>query len=454
VDDAARRILIVSYHFPPDRRVGAVRPAKFAKYLARFGWKPTVLTIGTKYIDGLEPQRVEEVQTVPIVRTPVWPTIVDLLVRVRNRFLRRPPSRHQYVPNGPDAADTSTPRVEDASRSTGPWAVARKILHFSSEFPDTEVGWVIPAVWRGYWLIKRERIPLVMVSSPPRSSVFIGMLLSWLTGARLITDLRDPWMHRDQDSDDGHATGTDRVKVWLERRLMERSHDVITTADRYTDFLQTHYRFLTPDKFHTITNGYDAEDFERVGAVTPDPTFTLSYLGTFYWTRTPRPLLAALSELVSNRVIPRELLRVNFIGTVTTADGETVEDLVREYALDGIVAIQGVIPYHRALAEMKRSAVLVLLAFEAQYYGIPAKTFEYIGIGRPILCLGDKGATADLIRRSGAGLVVDPRDITAIATAIERLFVSWQNGEPMISDFDTSVFERSRLTRELIDIIA
>jgi glycosyltransferase involved in cell wall biosynthesis len=453
VDDAAHKILIVSYHFPPDSRVGGVRPAKFAKYLTRFGWKPIVLTIRTKYLDGLELQRAEEVKEVPIVRTAVWPTVIELLMRARNALAGASRARDNGRVDRKDAGA----RTENSNEPLNPpqsWSVARKILHFSSEFPDNEVGWVIPAVWRGYWLIRRERIRLVMVTSPPRSSVFIGLLLSWLTGARLITDLRDPWMHRDQTTTSGDISRYDRVKVWLERRLMERSHDVITTADPYTGFLRNHYAFTGRHKFHTITNGYDAEDFERIGPVAQDPTFTLSYLGTFYWTRTPRPLLAALSGLVATGMLPRDLLRVNFIGTVTTAVGETVEDLVHEYALEGCVAIQGVVPYHRALIEMKKSAVLVLLAFEAQYYGIPAKTFEYIGMGKPILCLGDKGAAADLIRHSGAGLVVNPNDIDAIASAVATLFEAWQSGTPVVAEFDKSVFERSTLTRELIDIIA
>lgn len=440
--DAPHKILIVSYHFPPDSRVGAVRPAKFAKYLARFGWKPYVLTIGTKYIQVPEPQRAEELQSVPIIRTAVWPTLIEVLLRLRRRLARRQPT-------GPSA------KTVESRPPTRPWTLVRRLLHFSSEFPDNEVGWVIPAVWRGFWLVRRERISMVMVSAPPRSSVFIGMILSWLTGARLITDLRDPWMHHDPlVLEERHEASVVRLKEWLERRLMERSHDVITTADRYTGFLREHYPSIAGRKFHTITNGYDAEDFERLGPVTPDTTFTLSYLGTFYWSRTPRPLLAALSELIANAVLPRWLLRVNFIGTVTVAEGETVEDLVRDYGLEDCVAIQGVVPYQRALVEMKKSAVLVLLAPEAQNYGIPAKTFEYIGMGKPILCLGDKGATSDLIRQSGTGLVVDPQNIKAIAAAIETLFVAWQSGESVLSDFDKTVFERSALTRELIDIIA
>jgi glycosyltransferase involved in cell wall biosynthesis len=126
---------------------------------------------------------------------------------------------------------------------------------------------------------------------------------------------------------------------------------------------------------------------------------------------------------------------------------------VRGYNLEGCVTILGVVPYEQSLVEMKKSSVLVLIAPEVQFYGIPAKTFEYIAIGRPILCLGDRGATADLIRQSRSGVVVDPSNPQEIRNAIEQLYTAWRDGHPMTTTFDTTVFERSRLTRELIDIL-
>jgi glycosyltransferase involved in cell wall biosynthesis len=456
VEATARKVLLVSYHFPPDSRVGAVRPAKFAKYLTRFGWQPYVLTIKTRHIPVPDPRRVDEVQSVPTVRTAVWPTLTDALLHARHWLLglfrsARPGGGAWRVRSAVVDSPARPPRDGADRRS---WRLTlRRVLYAIFEFPDNEVGWVIPAVWRGFRLIRREGIPLVLVTSPPRSSVLIGLILSRLTGARLVTDLRDPWYSREPLVAPARLSGSDRLRAWLERQLIERSDDVITTTDRYTGLLRRNYPGVEPERFHTITNGYDAEDFARIQPVTPDATFTMSYLGTFYWTRTPGPLLAALSDLVRSGVIRREVLRVNFIGTVNDAEGESVEDLVRGYGLDGCVTIRGVVPYEQSLIEMKKSAVLVLIAPEVQSYGIPAKTFEYIAIERPILCLGDRGATADLIRQSGSGVVVNPADIFEIRRAIEQLYRAWRDGQPMSTAFDKTVFERATLTRELIDIL-
>jgi glycosyltransferase involved in cell wall biosynthesis len=450
VDGFPRKVLIVSYHFPPDTRVGAVRPAKFAKYLARFGWQPYVLTIKSKHIPAPDPRRLEDVEGLPIARTTVWPTATDFLLRLRQKLARL----FRRRPGTIVIAGTGRPH-DTAGLEAVSWRERlRRMLHAVFEFPDNEVGWVLPAVWRGYRLIKRERIDIVLVSAPPRSSVLIGLILARLTGVRLVTDLRDPWRSRVNGGDvAARPSPTDRLRTRIERDLVERSHQVVTTADRYTALLRQQYPWIAPERFHTITNGYDAEDVSRIAPVVPDATFTLSYLGTFYWTRTPGPLLEALSDLVRTGVIDRSVLRVNFIGTVRDIDGQSLEELVRRYGLDGCVTIRGVVPYEQSLAEMKRSAVLVLIAPEVQYYGIPAKTFEYIAVERPILCLGDRGATADLIRQTRTGIVVNMSNIYDIERAIEQLYKAWRSGAPLTPSFDKTLFERSRLTRELIDVL-
>ena len=452
------KVLIVSYHFPPDSRVGAVRPAKFAKYLSRFGWQPYVLTIGLNYIPSPDEDRLRDVRDVPTVRTAVWPTVTDAFARLRRRLLATGGRRAAAATSSdrqPLAGEPPASHVAERAGRAADWSVrVKRLLYALFEFPDSEVGWVVPAVWRGYRLMKREGIRVVMVTSPPRSSVLIGVALARLTGARLITDLRDPWFSWGDDTHRGRLGRSDRVRAWLERRIMERSDAVVTTTDRYTASLRQHYPLIDARRFHTITNGYDQDDVDDVASVAPDQRFTLSYLGTFYWTRTPAPLLAALSQLVAAGAIPRDVVRVNFIGTVKIADGVPVRDLVRSYGLEGIVQMRGVVPYRRSLTEMKKSSVLVLIAADAQSYGIPAKTFEYIAVGRPILCLGDKGATADLIRRTNSGLVVNPSNVADITHAIETLYANWQSGTTDRPDADITMFERSRLTRELANVLS
>jgi len=111
------------------------------------------------------------------------------------------------------------------------------------------------------------------------------------------------------------------------------------------------------------------------------------------------------------------------------------------------------LPYKKSLRQMKKSDVLLLFAPDEQYYSIPGKTFEYIGAEKNILCFGNKGATADFIRKTESGIVVNPYNIEEIRNAISELYLCWKSGRKLISKFDRRVFEREELTRKLLQLL-
>lgn len=454
-----QKILIISYHFPPDNKVGAIRPAKFAKYLSRFGWQPYILTVKEKYLSGKDLDRLKEVANLPIVRTSVWPTFLDLLVQGRNSFIglfekgsdvkepRPAGPRHQIQPNREKGVRVGALRA--ALRSIKRYFIS--ILGM----PDEVRGWFLPAVWSGYRLIKQEGIQIIMTSSPPRTTSLIGLVLSKLTGAKLLTDLRDPWFLLGGRPQHTRCQLTDKVELWLEKKIMEDSDRVITTTEQYTQFLYAHYPSIQRDRFYTLHNGYDQEDFDGLEVPEPNKKFTLAYLGTFYFTRTPKEFLCALSELLKEQSIPSDEIEVNFFGNVTSAGGHQVEDLIKSYGLSEQVHLREMLPYKKSLLQMKRSDVLLLFApdDDEQNYAIPGKTFEYIGAGGTILCIGDKGATAELIRKSESGVVVNSSNVAEIKNGIRELYFCWKSGRKFGSKFDRRVFERKELTRALLQLL-
>src|SRR5436190_17495797 len=173
-----RKLLLITYHFPPDAAVGAIRPAKLAKYLRRLGWKPYVLTVGESHVGVRDNTRLGDVVDVPVIRTRVWPTALDLALNVRNRIAPRN--------GGAPEATANTPAPAVASRM-------KRYLNSIFELPDKQIGWLIPAFLRAYRLVRSEGIDLVMTSSPPRTTALVGLLLSYATSIRLVTALRDPW---------------------------------------------------------------------------------------------------------------------------------------------------------------------------------------------------------------------------------------------------------------------
>jgi hypothetical protein len=151
-------------------------------------------------------------------------------------------------------------------------------------------------------------------------------------------------------------------------------------------------------------------------------------------------------------VIPESEVRVKLVGDVRYAEGKSVEDMVHSLNLNNCVTVQDTVSYKESLMTMKQSHVLLLFAPD-QYYSIPAKAFEYLGAKKRILCFSKEGATSDFLRKTGAGVVVDPDNIQQITTSIQSLYSEYKGGQEIQYKVDTSIFERKLLSQCLSELI-
>lgn len=442
-----RKLLLISYHFPPDASVGAIRPAKFAKYLSRSGWQPYVLTVREKHVPSQDPTRLRDVAQLRIFRTSVWPTVLQLALKLKRRLQ----TRTRSGASGERADGNQTKKV----------SAVKRCLYSLLELPDQQVGWLPAAVWAAYRLVKSEGIELVITSSPPRTTALVGLLLSYLTPIRLVTDLRDPWFTpyaREPwftsliNVAESRSAVADSIQQWLERKIVERSVRVITTTERHALALRKAYDRLPADRVTTISNGYDAEDVAGMNGVRSSSKFVLSYLGTFYLYRSPRPVFEALGELMRQRKLSPRDLQVNLIGDVRSTLEGSLDTLIAQCGLTGCVRVGAPVSYTESLRQMMQSDLLLLFA-PHQYCSIPGKAFEYLATRKPILCLAQDGATADLIAETGAGVVVPPDDVGAIKAAIEKHLDAFRKGPPLINKRDVSRYERKALSAQLSGLL-
>lgn len=402
---------MISYHFPPDAAVGGVRVAKFSHYLRQLGWEVHVVTVAERHVAQRDEGRLRDVVGCQVSRTPVWPTVPEVALRLRRRWTGGPTTEPPFQ---------REPGVSGGADQDGAGGMLRRYVLSLGELPDPQIGWLLPAAWGAWRILRRERIHLVVTSSPPRTTALVGLLLSGLPGIRVVTDLRDPWYWPELRPQGTRTEMADRIERRLERWIVERSRRVVTTTDHYSEALRKAYPHVPADRIVTIWNGYDSEDVRPSPRERSGIRVTMAYFGAFYFRRTPREFLLALADLFAERALDRSQVQVRFIGDVEFADGEPVADLVRAAGLECCVRLEPAVPREEALQQMRAADVLLLFA-PAQPYSIPAKTFEYLGAGRPILCVTDEGATADLIRTTGAGIVVAPGDVGAIRGAIRQL---------------------------------
>jgi glycosyltransferase involved in cell wall biosynthesis len=241
------------------------------------------------------------------------------------------------------------------------------------------------------------------------------------------------------------------VEFKLQARVLRHAAAVLTTNDFFRSALLKEYDFLSPDSVHVVHNGYDSADFPPVLQREDERAFSISYLGTFYMQRNPENFLRALAQFMDEQGLSSADVEVRFVGDTENASGSPVRAMIENNKLGDVVSISGKVDYARALQIMCESSVLLLLA-PAQPYQIPAKTYEYMAAGRPVLALIEAGATAAMIESMGCGIAVDPGDIEGIRSALTRLYedhVSRTHGYVC----DASFFERRNQTFLLAGIL-
>lgn len=427
-----KRLLIVAHHYPPDAAVGAIRPAKFAKYLPQFGWQPHILTLRESYYGTVDQRQADG--AVPVSRT---------------RYFRNPNHYYRAVKRMVvgDRAGEPASSSQQAAHGPPPKLGLVDWINALIVFPDEHAGWIPFALIKASRLVRDSNIDCVFTTGPPHSTHLVGAWLSSRHAIPWVADLRDP-IHL------GQSPWQIKQAERAERALMETASRVLTTTRRLALVLEAAYPAQS-HKVRTITNGFDPDDYSD----TPFPKngkFVVSYLGSLYLNRDPEPLLRALSTHVGSGAISRAKVLVRFIGDCQNASGKSMSSLIRELGLDGLVQIEPWVSKREAFDTIQQSYVLLLLA-ENQALMIPAKVFDYIGSGRRILALTEDGATADLLRDVPSAEVVHPANHAQLSATLLKLYNEYLTDVMLPSSgraLAVEKFSRLRLASTLADVIS
>jgi hypothetical protein len=394
-----KKILIVSYHFPPSTASGGVRPSKFARYLPEFGWEPTVVTTEShKMSDGIS--RIHSVGE--------WPHPLKSYTRWKMRRAKRSGQEEKLLArfNVPYPV-TMTPNR----------AGIRDQLFAFFWLPDDDLGWFIPAVRRAWTLIRKEQIPVMLTTGPPFTCHLIGLALKRLTGARWVADFRDPWALSYKSPLKRNRT-TDAIEEHFIGKVMGRADRVVSVTTPMTELARKMHAQLDPDKFVTLTNGFDPLDFAGMSwrRSTARPV-TFAYFGTFYHGRTPEPFLQALKGLIDEGMVKADDVRVRFVGNVAVAEGQPVSEMIRRFRMEEVVSVHPPVLREEALRQTVESDVVLVLD-EQHPVQIPLKLYEGLAAGPVILNIGSRGAVSEVLAHTGKGFAVNHLNLQEIKEGI------------------------------------
>jgi len=416
-----RKVLIISYYFPPVNGAGVHRPWAWARHLRQYGYEPIILTSGPQWharpFARLER---EEVRNCRVARTP------DDLPSRMYAFLR----------------NSFASRFTEIARILEPRGL-----------------WAFSAVAMARRILSSERIDVILTTAPPYAVSLVALYLRAVTGLPWVMDLQDPW-----------AFGISWPwLLWggyvLDRTLQSFSmfaadFIVLNTPTAYRETLQRS-RHSALAKATCITNGFRPTYVQKFGESGKD-CIRIVHVGAFYFnellaTRRSRLrariarslsyaggevdqspqsagfLLRALSRSFDKHPELRHVLKITLVGAVHPSCVELIDKL----SLGSHVRLTGQLRWAEAARHIHRADALYLPFWRSMSKRsiprVPSKTYEYIGSGKPIIGMVESGDTRDIIKKAGTAIIVPEMTLDSLADTLWKLYKSYRSGPIVVN---------------------
>ncbi len=429
-----KKVLIVTYYWPPAGGPGVQRVLKFVKFLPKLGWEPIVLTVRNGEYPAIDETLAKNIpEGCKVFKSEIWEP-----ASAYKKFMGM--KSGEKIPTAVLADETPSLKKKIAS-----------IVRLNLFVPDAKIGWINNAVKTGKEIIRTEKPDLIFSSSPPPTVHLIARRLAKYSKLKWIADFRDPW------TDIHYYENQPRLSVVKAfDRMLEKK--VLTEADRIScisklDIDLDFGKKTNPGKCCNIPNGYDEEDFSELKLDEKnDNRFEMLHLGAVNKERVPHKLLRALKTLNEEGVILEKLFQLKFVGKTE----EVLKQEVEQLGINDLVKFVSYVPHSEALKHIESASVMLLLVTQSDKNKriLPGKTFEYIRTGREILALGPTdGEVARIINSTKTGKMIDYSDETDLYEFVKTRFLKWKNGDYSFERNVETILEYSRenLTKKLIE---
>ena len=431
-----KRVLIITYYWPPTGGSGVQRWVKFAKYLPSEGWQPVIYTPENPEQLAVDHSLESEIPA----EAEIIKTHITEPYELYKKFLRR--SGHSK-----DAVEVNPVNAQNKSfaQKAAMWVRGNFFR------PDPRCMWIGPSVRYLKKYLEEHPVDLIVSTGPPQSMHLIGRRLSQETGLPWIADFRDPWTKIFYFKHLSMTKATERWHHRMERKVLDDASTVVAVSP----LVQKEFQEMTQTPVELITNGFDECDFpegmSKEAAGGPDRNFTITHTGLFASDGNPEALWETLAEICKDNPQFSKSLKIKLIGKTDRQITGAVEAAgLKENLVD-----MGYQPHNVAVEEQREASVLILpLRKEPEYKAVlPGKLFEYIASGRPILGIGQPdGAMAMILKDTKTGMTVDWNDRECLKAFILDCWSKHMNGTLTAEGADISCFTRRNLTRRMAEL--
>lgn len=422
-----RKVLVITYYWPPAGGPGVQRWLKFVKYLRDFGFEPLVY--------------IPENPNYPITDTSLLHEIPEGITTY-SLPIKEPYKLASFF------SAKKTKRISSGiiqAQNQSPIEKAMLWVRGNFFIPDARKNWVKPSIRYLSKVISSEKIDTIVTTGPPHSVHLIGQGLKQGQALKWIADFRDPWTSIGYHKKLKLTKSSKKKHKDLERQVLNAADTIVVTSTSTKEEFQA----LTDVPIQVITNGYDVEIPANSDL---DTKFSISHIGSLLTGRNPNNLWKVLKELTQENKAFAEAFELHLIGVVS----EDVLHNIYAHKLEPFVRLTDYLTHEEAVRRQRKSQVLLIIEIDSEdTVGIvPGKVFEYLAAKRPLLAIGPKGWNAgEIIKECKAGEVYDYQDTDVMKSAIEQWFEAYQNGKLHIASERIERYSRKQLTHKLADIL-
>lgn len=424
-----KKVLIITYYWPPSGGAGVQRWLKFVKYLHEFGWTAVVYTAQNPETPYTDETLLKDVPpNIEVIRQPIFEPY-----QWYNRFTgerKNTKFNHGFLKESNKSDNSITKKI-------ALWVRGNLFI------PDARVFWIKPSVTYLSKYLNENPIDLIVSSGPPHSLHLIAKKLKKRFHLPWVADFRDPW------------TGIYYFeKLMLSALARKRHHLLEQSCFDNADCLITVGRTMKNDfakrtstPIEVITNGFDESDFlvEKL----PNPKkFRIVYTGMFLPDQNPQELWEVLGEMTQENIDFNDQLELVFVG-------KTDARIVRDIEANGLIRHFQQIDYvaHEQLPEIQQTAAVLLLCInriENASYILTGKVFEYLASQKPILAFcPDNSDVAEIIRETNSGKNIAFGQKTELKLLLSDMFQRYRKNELSIDQTSIQAYSRKALTHKL-----
>jgi len=417
-----KRVLVISYYWPPTGGSGVQRWVKFSKYLPSEGWQPVIYTPENPEMIAVDESLAAEVpQEVEVIRRRIF----------------EPYEIYRKLTGKKGGAKQGEVNPINAQHKSLGQRLAM-LVRGNCFIPDPRCFWIGPSVRYLKNYLKEHPVDVVVSTGPPHSMHLIARRVSKAMNIPWIADFRDPWTKMFYFKHLGLTSISRKIHESLEKKVLDDATVVVAVSP----LVQQDFEKMTDTPVQLITNGYDESDFV---APEPDGYFNMTHTGLFAADGNPEVLWSVIAEKAASDKAFAERLRIRLVGKTDSAIVASLEAA----GLKANLVNLGYQPHSKAVEEQCLADVLLLpLRKEPEYKSVlPGKLFEYLAAKKPILGIGQPdGAMATIVADASAGETFEWNDKASMKAFVDRHWEAFLTGRSLYDGKDVSAYSRRALT--------